>query len=68
MSATNSYTISRENEGVQPHATGHIEEMSVWKKPSPLLVCKFTHLLTLKQDSKKAGIGSSFPVGIQETD
>lgn len=42
------------------------------KKPEPtsplLLVWKSWCLLPLKQNSRKAGIGSSFPLGIQETD
>lgn len=42
------------------------------KKPKPtspsLLLCKSMHLLHLKQNSRKAGIFSSFPLGIQETD
>lgn len=72
MSATHSYTILREIEGVQPLAKGHNEKMDLGKEPKPtspsLLVCKSMHFLPLKHNSRKAGIGSSFPLGIQETD
>lgn len=33
-----------------------------------LLLCKSLHLLPLKQNSRKASIGSSFSLGIQKTD
>lgn len=39
MSATDSYTILRETEGVQPLAKGHTEKMNLRKNLNPPALC-----------------------------